>query len=478
MAKYFIGLIVPLVRKRPGVKLDTTGIRPKSYRSLSLPTMRQDSKPLRHGQLCRALKKSVNKGASQMSLRIEDDLIHHSIDEGHCLPCGATLGQSFPLSTFLLEHHCRRQKFILAYTLASSVWQFYDSRWTKVPWTLENLHLVDNAGNALNGSSSNLYLFSDFKDIESCPEMPEHCDEDHVVHRYPRILALSRLLIDILQGQSFSFEKHSSYYSPDTINQRYSALLTHFNEILRSKYKRYATYLDAIEVCLKFATYLDSVPGTPAHKSVLMERRKVLYMKVVCPLRIWLQKVECLPNIQDIKQPAAESFLDHSERLATVSSAPEALQADVTVNVPKGTSDPSVPPAALMLGHAPGLPSRSNPKTWLNDLASFSQEKLVDIPVRIAVLDTGCSLDAPIFQQPGEDDRVKKGWIDWVGHSDQPKDDDGHGTRITSLLLRIAPQAEIYVARVATNVEDLQHHTATQVIAEVRPPLSLCLRDY
>jgi hypothetical protein len=47
----------------------------------------------------------------------------------------------------------------------------------------------------------------------------------------------------------------------------------------------------------------------------------------------------------------------------------------------------------------------------------------------------------------------------------EPMDSDGHGTRIVSLLLRIAPKARIHVSRVAKDVLGLQ--SAEEAIARV-----------
>lgn len=86
-------------------------------------------------------------------------------------------------------------------------------------------------------------------------------------------------------------------------------------------------------------------------------------------------------------------------------------------------------------------------------------------PIKIAVLDTGCSLNAPIFSMQGQEARMKNHWKDWVDGSPQPKDTNGHGTKIVSLLLRIAPNAEIFVARVAKDHKSLSK--ADEVIARV-----------
>lgn len=83
-------------------------------------------------------------------------------------------------------------------------------------------------------------------------------------------------------------------------------------------------------------------------------------------------------------------------------------------------------------------------------------------PVRVAIIDTGA-----IFNRKTAimtyDDRIKE-YRTWVGagsSSDgereptQGKDDDGHGTFVTSVLLDVDPFCEVYIARISETREAL-----------------------
>lgn len=85
--------------------------------------------------------------------------------------------------------------------------------------------------------------------------------------------------------------------------------------------------------------------------------------------------------------------------------------------------------------------------------------------IRIAVLDTGYDPQAEFFVNRDRKIRLR-GWKDWVAQSETPKDDDGHGSRVLSLLMKVAPMADIYVARIANNSSGLEH--SSQFIANVR----------
>lgn len=75
--------------------------------------------------------------------------------------------------------------------------------------------------------------------------------------------------------------------------------------------------------------------------------------------------------------------------------------------------------------------------------------------IRIAILDTGCDTESQFFNAPARKNRLEK-WMDFVDNQTQPCDFDGHGTHVLSLLMKIAPAANICVARIAKNSEDLR----------------------
>jgi hypothetical protein len=65
--------------------------------------------------------------------------------------------------------------------------------------------------------------------------------------------------------------------------------------------------------------------------------------------------------------------------------------------------------------------------------------------IRIAVLDTGIDLTDKMLKPAGARIIEKRSWI---GSPEDYVDRHGHGTHVTRLLLKIAPAAEIYVAKI------------------------------
>ncbi len=76
-----------------------------------------------------------------------------------------------------------------------------------------------------------------------------------------------------------------------------------------------------------------------------------------------------------------------------------------------------------------------------------------DRPVRIAILDTGFDQHDPFLR--GAQDRIieTKSWIsgDNAVMGSSMRDESGRGTHAMALLLRMAPQANIYAAKIARN---------------------------
>ena len=69
--------------------------------------------------------------------------------------------------------------------------------------------------------------------------------------------------------------------------------------------------------------------------------------------------------------------------------------------------------------------------------------------VKIAVIDTGVSLSHGGIQAAYQKRRIRKEWCrSWVGSPSDIGDHDGHGTHMAHLLHRVAPEADIYVAKV------------------------------
>jgi len=93
-------------------------------------------------------------------------------------------------------------------------------------------------------------------------------------------------------------------------------------------------------------------------------------------------------------------------------------------------------------------------------------------PVRIAILDSGLDPESPFLMEDQQlaNPRIKeaRSFVHGTGPLDV-RDEIGHGTHALGLLLKVAPSAEIYIARIAR--QETLDHSAYDDIAKVR----LCL---
>jgi len=91
--------------------------------------------------------------------------------------------------------------------------------------------------------------------------------------------------------------------------------------------------------------------------------------------------------------------------------------------------------------------------------------------IRIAVLDTGYDAATIFFSDRSRKRRIQ-GWKDVaLEPSASGQDEDGHGTHVLSILMKVIPAADFYVARVARRKSDLAN--SSKHIAEVCLTFSL-----
>lgn len=93
-----------------------------------------------------------------------------------------------------------------------------------------------------------------------------------------------------------------------------------------------------------------------------------------------------------------------------------------------------------------------------------ANDKKVRRPVRVAILDSGVDMADPYVRGVVRRIKVKRNWT-----NDDPDnwiDTYGHGTHVARLLIRVAPAADVYIARVSTGKHVTPERTGQ--IAQVR----------
>lgn len=328
-----------------------------------------------------------------------------------------------------LYHLTAKMRVALAYILALSVWQYYDSDWMKTRWTSETIQFMKECGSSTHEQgqlfAGKPYLSVRFSD-EDCGS-GEFSNADGEIHRYPRIRALGVMLVEIGIGSPLhrSDEERPGQSLAAKVNEDLLLAIQYSESPKLWRDCDYPHYLDAVKHCLNPRNFAlaPCIQGVGDEEEVngLKQRRKILYDKVVFSLEELLQGtrwMEQLTTIGPLESPrkAAKKILSKSEK-----------------------------DARKWLRHMQSLNS---------ELAQSILQSSLSTHVRIAVLDTGCDNDAPFFFQEGNSPRLKE-WKDWVDGSDQMQDRHGHGTHLVSLVMKIAPEAHIYVARIAESPDGL-----------------------
>lgn len=72
--------------------------------------------------------------------------------------------------------------------------------------------------------------------------------------------------------------------------------------------------------------------------------------------------------------------------------------------------------------------------------------------VKVSILDTGIDTRNVAFQDHNVRQRIR-GWVDFIDTARSEVDTCGHGTHCAALINRVAPAADLYIARVARNFE-------------------------
>lgn len=180
----------------------------------------------------------------------------------------------------------------------------------------------------------------------------------------------------------------------------------------------------------------------------LNKRRKILYDCVVSPLEEFLQGTGWRDELHTIDPLRSHARPASAKR---ASDAPQIQEASKSA----------------------ALKDRTSSERWLKRVDLLNKElkciSLQNVPqarIRIAILDTGYDADAVFSQPPARRNRLIM-WKDWVEDATKPQDCHGHGTHLVSLIMRVAPEADICVARIARDLGGLEN--ASDNVAEVSP---------
>lgn len=388
---------------------------------------------MRQGDVCEMLEEN---SYSRIRLQLDKSCRLHKYSNPE--PCCLTLpGYGESLSYILNNGNLSvEHKITLAYAIARACWQFYNSSLMHARWTSDNIRFIPI--DCQPGDQISLRAFVSIPFDQHNPSQ-EFLGNGNYTHRYPRILCLGIILLEIALGEPLGLESFelSNHCQMNKAHSKTQMRLKEFKKIPCDHFSHKDKFVEAIDNCLNSRNFnmrespskrpRRDLPGSErppaADTPVPKGRRVALYEKVVAPL-FWLAKVGFeasgeIPVIT-VQRPVVED-----EKFPTFDSAVQ-------------------------------------PSTWMDRLRAISGYVLrrrtyakVTKPIRVAILDTGCNRDIPFFQNTIISSCFKE-WKDFAANSQNPVDTFGHGTFMAYLLLQVAPIVDLYVARVAVTQDQLE----------------------
>lgn len=444
-----VQLLVPQAKKRPKKRA-----RFSDHHSSS-PSLQSSQKPkqVAEGKFCDLLSLDAN---SRICLTIQDDKLHKSGFEPVKQIVEHLPGIS--LADILENYHLTaRMKLTLAYILAQSVWQYYDSDWMKTTWTSKTIYFMKEGKGNTSSKQGDLYAWKPYLSVrfgDANLESSEYSNIDGEIHHYPRVRALGIMLVEIGVGSPLHSSDQERQGQPPAakINEDLLLATQYSKDEWRWKDCDYPKYLSAVKHCLDLGIFASapcmSELGGKGDAEGLKQRRNILYDKVIFPLEEVLQGTGWMEQLTTIG-PLETPIKNFSTQLIAENPS---------------TADTLLPPPNQKAPKKIRTKSEKAAMKWLSRMQHLNEELVSrnppmepnnsPAPVRIAVLDTGYD-DRAIFTFQQDNQHRLKGWKDWVDQSDQPKDFHGHGTHLVSLVMKIAPKAHMYIARVAKSPSDL-----------------------
>ena len=306
-----------------------------------------NSGPLLGEEFCSLLKQDI--GGARIRLRLQNGSFVELCDPD--VPDQRLVHEpGISLAQILQQQRLTpKMKINLAYTIARSVWQYYDSDWMGSGWTSRNIHFMLERSKRSDHSyvnSSAPCLAAEFQNTQDT--IPVYHGISHLIHRYPRVLFLGMLLIDIAHSsyedeimdanQTQQYKANKDYLKGLDIlknDSQWPALGT--DDAARSDVR--GAYRAATESCFDLKIFKsDTTSSSSSIADVgVKEHREILYERVVWPLEEIIADMRWTESLSELNaiemNLASAQDLIKSRRLDPV----PLYEAASRVSLPKGS---------------------------------------------------------------------------------------------------------------------------------------------
>ncbi|EPS36578.1 hypothetical protein H072_9839 [Dactylellina haptotyla CBS 200.50] len=275
--------------------------------SMNRPVKKRKKKPpiqvegieLLPGDFCHHLKTNLGY-CIRFNLGFENtDLILRAYNSTKNLVRNVKPIQSLSLTNVLTrsgDKMTTKEKFYLGYILAKSVWQYYGSGWMRQPWSHNDIQFLEEQKSMGKSvvSSYRPYYHPNFSHDQI--DTTECCLDGILLHRYPNILALAILLIEVIQGRPYD-EQNNKPYSFTKIREYYWYA---WNLTIGATLDCNIIYKEVIKKCLYGKLFKEAPFDEDNPKDGVDMRRDIIYKEIVFPLKCLLEVSTLSPEDEPI----------------------------------------------------------------------------------------------------------------------------------------------------------------------------------
>ncbi|EXJ69231.1 uncharacterized protein A1O5_07267 [Cladophialophora psammophila CBS 110553] len=179
-----------------------------------------------------------------------------------------------------------KMKVILAYIIARSAWEFYDSDWMSRSWTAEDIHFMQELACDNDDVEPLIFINRPYLAVRREDASIIESETSSVIgqiHRYPRILALGMMLIEIGTGRR-ARSLFSNYH--ENLNSDWHSARQFLSKTVPWDGFDYRAFWDATRNCVNNKLFLKGpIARIGGHTLVDIEaRRRIIFEDVVTPL--------------------------------------------------------------------------------------------------------------------------------------------------------------------------------------------------
>lgn len=209
-----------------------------------------------------------------------------------------------------------RDKLVVAYILARSVWQYYNTDWLSALWTTGNIHFMmeerdDDRPEKLEFNPA-LPYFAFASHGYNADSISESIT-DRVNHRYPRILALGVILVELCRERPLRRTHRNNTLAAIVNNSLLLSLRTISNDAywphldLNAAYR--IDFKKAVSVCFDHEKldHISNSSENPAQK-----RRDLLWSEVVSPLHNICRILRLIDGAGNVIHRSSHTFTNES----------------------------------------------------------------------------------------------------------------------------------------------------------------------